>query len=159
MVKKRVKKEINWKVLIVSLVAVYLIAFLGSIFTSSTVSSTWYSVSKPAITPPGFVFPIVWNILFFLLALSLYFSYIKLKNKSKVISLFGINLILNLIWGLLFFGMKSPFYAFLDLILLWLSILWLIIFNWKSSRISSYLLIPYLLWVTFAGYLNLLFFI
>lgn len=150
-------KKINWKILIISLVIVYLVAFLGSIFTTKTVSSDWYTLNKPSITPPSYIFPIVWNILFFLLALSIYFSWKNLKNKKNIIILFGINLILNLVWSVFFFGMKNPSYAFIDLILLWISILSLIIFNWKNSRISSYLLIPYFLWVTFAGILNLLF--
>jgi len=156
---KKSQSKINWKVLIISLVVVYLIGFLGSIFTSPAVSSDWYLQNKPSITPPGFVFPIVWNVLFFLIAISIYFSFTNFKDKKNVVVLFGINLLLNFLWSILFFGMKNPFYAFIDLILLWLSILSLVIFNWKISRISSYLLIPYLLWVSFAGYLNLLFFI
>lgn len=153
------KRGINWKILIASLVIVYLIAFLGSIFTTKTVSSDWYSLNKPGITPPSFIFPIVWNILFFLIALSIYFSWINIKNKKNVILLFGINLILNFLWSIFFFGMKNPLYAFIDLIFIWLSILFLVIFNWNKSRISSYLLIPYFIWVSFAGYLNYLFLI
>jgi tryptophan-rich sensory protein len=133
------------------------VAFWGSSFTSKTVKSDWYIHNAPSITPPNLVFPIVWSILFFLLALSIYFSWINLKNKKKIILFFSINLALNLLWSILFFGMRNPLLAFIDLILLWISILYLVIFNWKNSRISSYLLIPYLLWVTFAGILNFLF--
>ena len=89
--KKRMKK-INWKVLIVSLVVVYLVAFVGSLFTSPVTDSEWYDSIKPSITPPGWVFPIVWNILFFLIALSLYFSWINAMEsdvKKKIAVVFG----------------------------------------------------------------------
>lgn len=140
--------KINWKILIKSIVMVYLVAFLGSLFTST---GSWYESIKPSITPPNYVFPIVWNTLFFLLALSIYFAW----NKRSLI-IYKINLILNLAWSAIFFGLKMPLLAFFDLILLWISIIYLIKINWKSNRISSYLLIPYLLWVTFAGVLNFL---
>lgn len=151
------KKKINWKILIACILIVFIIGFLGSIFTTSAVKSAWYLDNKSSLTPPNYIFPIAWNILFLLLAISLYFSYTETKNKSKVIILYGINLFLNLFWSILFFGLKNPSAAFIDLIFLWLSILSLIIFNWKTNRKAAYLLIPYLLWVSFAGILNYLF--
>ena len=63
---KQEKKKVKWKVLIISLIIVYAVAFIGSIFTSANTNSDWYQSIKPALTPPNFVFPIVWNILFFL---------------------------------------------------------------------------------------------
>ena len=81
------KTKINWKVLIISLISVYAVAFIGSIFTTSAVKSAWYQSIKPAITPPNWVFPVVWNILFFLIALSLYFVWVSIKNIKKVKSL------------------------------------------------------------------------
>jgi benzodiazapine receptor len=154
--KKRLKK--NWKVLIVSLVAVYVVAFIGSLFTSSQTNSQWYLSVKPSITPPNFVFPIVWNILFFLIALSLFFAWTSAKKKSKIkIALvFGINLLFNVLWSVLFFKFKKPNFAFFELILLWISILVMIFTTWKINKKSALLLIPYLLWVSFAGFLNYL---
>jgi len=151
------KKRLNWKIFLFSIIIVYLFAFIGSLFTSSNVSSPWYLENKPSITPPNYIFPIVWNILFFLLALSLAFSYESSRNKILALKLYLINLILNFLWSVLFFGLKNPFYAFIDLILLWFSILSLIIYNWNISRKSACLLIPYLVWVSFAGILNFLF--
>jgi tryptophan-rich sensory protein len=98
--------------------------------------------------------------LFFLIALSLYFAWINAKDKQekrRVDILFALNLFLNVLWSLLFFKLQNPLGAFIDLIILWLSILALIIGLWKISRTASYLLIPYLLWVSFAGILNFLF--
>lgn len=152
------KKRINWKVLIICLIVVYSIALIGSLFTSQNIDASWYESIKPSITPPNFVFPIVWNILFFLIALSLYFSWIKAtkKQKKKIAIVFGINFILNILWSVLFFTMKNPVFSFAELLFLILSIKLMIFTTWKINRISSYLLIPYLLWVTFAGVLNYL---
>ena len=151
-------KKINWKVLVFSLLIVYLIAFLGSLFTSPSIDSGWYDTVRPSITPPNFVFPIVWNILFFLIALSLYFAWTSSdKIDRKIIFLvFGINLFLNLLWSFLYFGIQNPFLAFFELIFLWVSILIMIFATYRINKVSSYLLWPYFVWVSFAGILNYL---
>lgn len=150
--------KINYKVLIISLIVVYLTAFIGSLFTSPVTYSQWYIDNKPEITPPNYVFPIVWNILFFLIALSLYFAWInsKKKQKTKVAFVFGINLILNASWSYLFFTLQKPLWAFVCLIAIWISIWWMIFTVCKIDRKSEWLLIPYLIWVSFAGVLNYL---
>ncbi len=152
------KKRFNWKVFIICLIIVYAIAFIGSVFTSGSVKSEWYESIKTNITPPNFVFPIVWNILFFLISLSLYFAWIYAKKKERwgVILIFGINLFLNAIWSYLFFGIKNVFLAFIDIILIWTSIIGMMIISWQINKKSFYLLIPYLLWVSFAAILNYL---
>lgn len=152
------KKRINWKILIVSLVIVYLVAFIGSLFTSPVTDSAWYESIKPSITPPNWVFPVVWNILFFLIAISLYISWINSNKKQKnlVVWVFGINFVLNILWSGLYFGLKNPLFAFYELILLWVSIIIMILVTCRINKTSSYLLIPYFLWVSFAGVLNYL---
>lgn len=149
-------RKINWKILLSCIVIVFAVAFVGSLFTSSNINSEWYDSIKPSIIPPNFVFPVVWNILFFLIALSLYFVYMnsKKQDKKKIIIVFAINLILNILWSALFFGLQVPLFAFYELILLWLSICLMIYVTYRINKLSSYLLIPYLLWVSFAGYLN-----
>ena len=151
-------KKIKWKILVFSLLIVYFIAFLGSLFTSPVTDSEWYETIKPSITPPNFVFPIVWNILFFLIAISLYLAWISAdKIDKKIIFLvFGINLFLNLLWSFLYFGMQSPLLAFFELIFLWFSIIIMIIATYRIDKTASYLLWPYLIWVSFAGILNYL---
>ena len=148
--------KINFKVLIACLIIVYAVAFIGSLFTSPVTDSAWYLENKPDITPPNFVFPIVWNILFFLIALSLYFVWIKAnkKQKKKVSLVFGINLVLNAFWSFLFFTLQKPSWAFAELIVLWLSIWFMIFTTWKIDKKSAWLLVPYLAWVSFAGVLN-----
>ena len=151
-------KKINWKILIACLLIVYLVAFLGSIFTSPVTNSEWYNSVRPSITPPNWVFPVVWNILFFLIALSLYIGWINAnkKDKSKIALVFGINLFLNIFWSILYFGLKNPTLAFFELILLWISIIFMLTTTYKINKKSFYLLIPYFIWVSFAGVLNYL---
>ena len=152
-------KKINIPLLIICILIVFAVAFIGSLFTSPVTDSAWYLNNKPSITPPNVVFPIVWNILFFLIALSLYFSWNNAKNKKdkkKIAVVFGANFILNILWSVLFFTLQKPLLAFIELVALWFSILIMILITRKVSKISAYLLIPYLLWVSFAGILNLL---
>lgn len=147
--------KINWKVLVISLVIVYAVAFLGSIFTEI---GPWYETIKPSITPPNWVFPVVWTILFFLIGLSLYYSWTcsHKDDKNKLIAYYSINFLLNILWSYLYFGAHNVLFALLDLFVLWVSIIFLIAFNWRVCKRAGYLLIPYLLWVSFAGILNYL---
>mgnify|MGYP006287122181 CR=1 FL=1 len=147
--------KINYKILIASLVVVYFIGFAGSLFTDT---GDWYDSIKPGITPPGYVFAIVWNILFFLIAISIYLSVTKGTQKQRQITLilFGINLLLNFLWSVIFFGMQNTVLAFFELIILGISIISLIYYNYKINKFSAYLLVPYLIWICFAGYLNYL---
>ena len=156
--KKRKLKKINWKILIISLVIVYSVAFIGSLFTSQSTSSTWYQQIKPSITPPNWIFPIVWNILFLLIGLSLYLSWISsnIKEKQKVAIAFGINFVLNILWSILYFGFRNTLFAFYEIIFLIISIASMIYVTYKIDKKSAYLLIPYLLWVCFASILNFL---
>ena len=153
------KSNINFPLLIVSLLIVYLIAFIGGIFTSGNTSSEWYLSIRPDITPPNWVFPIAWNILYACIAISFYFSFLSSKNKktkTNLITIFGINLFLNLLWSFLFFSMKNPFLAFINILILFISIIFMLNITKKLNKVSFYLLIPYLLWISFASLLNLI---
>jgi tryptophan-rich sensory protein len=159
---KKIFKKINWNALFVSFVAVYATALLGGLFTSKGLASLWYQNVRPSITPPGWVFSVAWNILFFLIFISLYLCIKDLKALQKrkwpssLELAFSINLILNFLWCFFYFWLQNPLIAFIDLILLWTSIIVIICLTWKSNRISALLLIPYLLWISFAGVLNYL---
>lgn len=152
---KRVKK-FYWKIFAVCLLLVFFIAFFGSSFSSDTVGSNWYSENKPSFTPPGWIFGPVWILLYFLIALSLYLAWINSnKREKKIIGIvFGTNLVFNGLWSYFFFGLRNASLAFFDIILIWISILAMIHFTWKINKKSAWLLVPYLLWVSFAVVLN-----
>ncbi len=145
--------------MVFSFLIVFAVAFIGSLFTSPNTDTEWYNSIKPDLTPPNWIFPIVWNILFVLIALSLYFAWTNSKNKKNkkiIISVFGINFILNILWSVLYFGLKNPFAGLIEIFFLWISIMFMIYTTKKINKISAYLLIPYLLWVSFAIILNYL---
>ncbi len=127
--------------------------YIGSIFTISSIP-TWYAaLNKPTFSPPNWIFGPVWTALYIMMGISLYMVW-KREPDSIPLSLFGIQLSLNVLWSYLFFGLKSPLYAFIEIIMLWAAIL-LTILNFKNiSKTAAILLIPYLLWVSFAAVLN-----
>lgn len=143
------------KILIYSVLAVILTAFIGSKFT--TIDS-WYESVKPSITPPNIVFPIAWTTLFALIAIAMYLSLSNSKGeiRKNLAIMFGMNLVFNVLWSLLFFKMHYPSLAFVDLILLWFSAIMIMRTCWNVSKPASWLLLPYVLWLTFAGILNYL---
>jgi tryptophan-rich sensory protein len=142
--------------LIVAIVICQLAGVIGSIFTVSSIP-TWYaSLQKPAFAPPNWLFGPVWITLFTLMGISLYLVWDQLDKKEakKSIVIFGIQLVLNIFWSVLFFGLKSPFYAFIEIIILWVSIAFTIFKFYKISRNAALLLIPYIVWVSVATILN-----
>ena len=142
---------------IASIALCYLVAFLGSVFTFSSIP-TWYAqLNKPFFNPPNWVFAPVWTILYFLMAVSLYIIWNKnLENKKqdKAIKIFIFQLTLNLLWSLVFFGLHQPLLGLITIIILWFSIFITIKYFYKLSKPSGYLLVPYILWVSFASVLN-----
>jgi translocator protein len=144
-------------ILIVCLVIAFAPAIFGGLFTSQSVGSEWYLDNKPGFTPPGWVFGPVWTILYFLIGLSLFFVWTnanKKIDKKKIALVFGINLILNALWSFVFFGMQNALLAFLIIIGIWLSILGMVFVSYKIDKKAAWMLVPYLLWVSFAGVLN-----
>ena len=146
-----------WK-LVISLLLPFLASAIGGLFTASSVSTWYVELSKPSFNPPSWIFGPVWTILYLLMGISLYLVWIKKYDKPAFI-VFGVQLVLNALWSILFFGIKSPFFAFIEIILLWLAILITIVYFYRINKISAYLLIPYMLWVTFAAVLNFAIFI
>jgi len=130
---------------------------VGSIFTRPSIP-TWYSsLQKPDFTPPDWLFAPVWITLYTLMGISAYLVWNKgFENKNIKISLFifAVQLLLNALWSFLFFGLHSPLYAFIEIIILWIAIAIVILYFLKISLPSGFLLLPYLLWVSFAVVLN-----
>jgi len=144
--------------LAVSVLACLLAAFIGSTATISSIP-TWYAyLLKPAFNPPNWIFGPVWTTLFIMMGIAAFLIWDKGLEKKEVraaLGIFGLQLILNVLWSVLFFGLHLPLFAFIDIILLWASILATIIYFYGISAAAAYLLIPYILWVSFASILNL----
>ncbi len=129
---------------------------LGSVFTTSSVNNWYTTIQKPVFNPPNWVFAPVWSLLFLMMGISLYLILIKrLDRKVRLgLILFGTQLMLNILWSFFFFDLKNPLIAFIEIIILWFFIFLTTYQFWKIDKKSSYLLLPYLLWVTFAAVLN-----
>ena len=114
------------------------------------------SVQKPALSPPGWLFPVVWALLYLLMAISV--SSVSLATegrvRSRALRLYLMQLAVNCLWPILFFNLQAFGAAFLWLVLLFALIVWMTLQFWEIDRTAGWLLLPYLLWVSFAGYLN-----
>ena len=116
------------------------------------------NMAKPALSPPSWLFPIVWTILFILMGIG---SAIVWQNREQdpeaagaALRIYGAQLVVNFFWSIIFFNMQAYLFAFIWLVLLWLMIIIMIIEFRKTSPAAAWLQLPYLLWVTFAGYLT-----
>lgn len=112
-------------------------------------------LQKPTFAPPGFLFPVVWTILYVLMGIASYLVLTSGKPTGNALIVYGIQLVFNFFWSILFFNLGLCMFAFLWLVLLWLLILLTTVLFYQILKPAGYLMIPYLLWVTFAGYLNL----
>jgi len=129
---------------------------IGSIFTMQSIP-VWYAfLKKPIFAPPNWLFAPVWVTLFILMGVSLYLVWGKGLNKQvkKGLLIFFMQLFLNILWSFLFFGLRSPLYGFIEIIVLWISILITISKFYKISKNAGLLLLPYIAWVTVASFLN-----
>ncbi len=151
------KRRVHAITFVVSFLVVIAVAVVGSIVMDNQAESAWYAQVKSAITPPNWIFGPVWTILFILLALSLAFAWDSAKDKKqrgRVILSYGLNFFFNVSWSVLYFGIHNSAAAFIDLIALWISVVVMVGVTWRRDIRAAWLLLPYLLWVTFAGILN-----
>ncbi len=142
--------------LVASVILCQIAGFLGSLFTTPAIS-TWYrTLNKPFFTPPDWVFSPVWIGLFILMGISLFFVWRRPGHPQlrPALFLFFVQLILNVLWSVSFFGLQSPLLGLIDILLLWMAILFTTLSFFKVSKFAGVLLIPYLLWVGFAILLN-----
>jgi benzodiazapine receptor len=151
----------SYKKLGISLLLPFIAACIGTYYTTPAIPTWYQALQKPFFTPPNWIFGPVWTLLYLLMGLSLYLVWktpVKKVNKQALrsaIVLFGFQLICNTLWSIVFFGLQSP-----ELGLLVIAMLWALIFAtiWKFyafNKTASYLLVPYILWVSFASFLNL----
>lgn len=153
---------------------------VGSLFTAEAIT-IWYStLIKPPLNPPNWIFGPVWTILYVLMGISLFLVWKngwKVRNpllaykrkawnrwserfwvgnlqKQNIIAVFSVQLVLNALWSYLFFGLHHPGLAFFEILALWFAIIYTIINFYRVSKLAAWLLVPYILWTTFAIYLN-----
>lgn len=143
-----------WK-FIISVIGAEVVGSIGVIFTAPNIDTWYQTLNKASFNPPGWLFGPAWTILFFLMGWAFYLIWTSsAKDKMTAYVVFGFQFLLNISWSAIFFGLKLPGEALFEIVLLWLSILWTIIVFYKISKTASHLLIPYLLWVSFASVLN-----
>ena len=142
--------------LVISILICQAAGIIGSFFTFTSVSGWYQTINKPSFNPPGYIFGPVWIILYLMMGISLFLIWQKkhiVSIKYPVI-IFSVQLFLNTLWSIIFFGLHNPLFAFFDILLLLVFIILTVISFYKVSKPASLLLIPYLLWVSFASVLN-----
>ena len=142
---------------IISIFISLAIGGLSAFFTRNNMD-IYSELNTPPLSPPSILFPIVWSVLFLLMGISaamIYNAKDPSDSKARALFVYAVSLFVNFCWSIFFFNMKLFLFSFLWLIILWILILKTILNYVKINRIAAYLQIPYLIWVTFAGYLNL----
>ena len=128
---------------------------IGAIFTTPAIGSWYATLTKPGFNPPNYLFAPVWTALFALMGVGLYLVWqAKSKEKKSAYIIFFIQLVLNILWSVIFFGLKQTGLAFIEIVALWVVILVNIIYFWKINRWAGIVLVPYIMWVSFASVLN-----
>lgn len=142
-------------------ISVFIALAVGGISALITMNSMdlYSEIEPPPLAPPSWLFPVVWTILFVLMGVGAALVYNQRETKpdetKNALIIYAVNLILNFFWSIIFFNFEAYLFAYIWLILLWLVIIAMIVSFRKVSPLAAYLQIPYLIWVTFAGYLNL----
>lgn len=142
---------------VLSLLLCFSAALIGGTATGSAVSTWYQTINRPSWTPPSWIFGPVWTILYFLMAMSFYLIWSKgISRKTKpALNFFLIQLLLNAVWSLIFFGLANFWSAYIEIIAMWAFIFLTIKNTRKISSLAAWLLVPYILWVSFASFLNL----
>ncbi len=131
---------------------------LLSAFLTRGSMDIYRDIVSPPLAPPGILFPIVWTVLYVLMGIGstmVSMAPASETDRSRALLFYGLQLMVNFFWSILFFNQRAFLFSFFWLLLLWVLIVCMIVFFRKVNKVAAYLQIPYLLWVTFAGYLNL----
>ena len=147
---------IRLKPLLINLFIPLAIGGLSALFTMNSMEA-FSNLNQPPLSPPGWLFPVVWTILFTLMGIAAYLiatSSASGKEKRNAFIIYGVQLFFNFLWSIIFFNRGDFLFAFIWLVALWALIIVNIFLFYRISKPAGLLLVPYLLWVTFAGYLN-----
>lgn len=147
----------NKRLLFICIAIPVIVGIVSALLTRNSME-LFQSIDKPPLAPPGWLFPVVWTILYILMGIS---SYLILESGEsqeeirKALTIYGYQLVVNFLWPTFFFNFGWYFFSFLWLVLLWVLVLIMILRFKNISKLAAYMNIPYLVWLTFAGYLNL----
>ena len=149
-------KKGNWKTYLLWIVLTEAVGGLSALLTRQGMEIYNETVIKPALSPPMILFPIVWGILYALMGIAVARTQLKGKStlQEKCLLIYIIQLAFNFCWSIFFFNLQAFCFAFLWLMVLWGLIIWMVLAFKKVDKVAAWLIIPYLLWVTFAAYLN-----
>ena len=149
--------KIRWKELIVAVLIPLIVGGLSALLTSGSMQN-FEQIAKPPLSPPGWLFPVVWTILYILMGIASYLIYTAKYSAGmagNALLFYLLQFVFNFFWSIIFFNMEAYLLAFIWLLLLLILIIITTIKFYKISKPAAYLMIPYILWVAFAGYLNL----
>lgn len=141
---------------IVSVLAAQMAGIIGSFFTFSSMQSWYVFLEKPFFAPPNWLFAPAWITLYVLMGIAAFLVWRKrsMAGAKLALWLYSVQLALNALWSIIFFGMRNPGLAFVEIVVLWVLILVVTVKFFKLEKVAGYLFVPYLLWVTFASILN-----
>lgn len=142
---------------VISILIALFVGALSAFFTKDNME-IYSQINQPPLAPPSFIFPIVWTVLFTLMGISSAIVYLK-NTSSNALTVYAIQLVVNFLWSIIFFNFRAYLFAFIWILLLWILIVIMLYKFYKVNKLAAYLQIPYLLWVTFATYLNFMIFI
>ena len=147
----------KWKPYIISTIIALVVGTLSGLLSMNGMKIYEADVVKPSLTPPGWLFPVVWTILYALMGISAAKIWLtpESRSRSKGLNLYVAQLIINFFWSLIFFNQQAFGFAAIWLLLLWILVALMIREFYKVDRKAAFLLIPYLIWLTFAAYLNI----
>ena len=146
--------NIHWKNLITAVAIPLAVGGLSAWITKDGMKA-FETVNQPPLTPPMWVFPVVWSFLFVLMGIASYLVVMQKGEDTKALTLYAVQLIFNFFWSIWFFNLGWYLFAFLWLVALWILILATTVAFYRISKPAAWLMLPYLVWVVFAGYLNL----
>lgn len=149
--------KIKWKAFIICIAIPLAVGGLSALLSRGSME-TFSALNKPPLSPPGWLFPVVWTILYVLMGVASYLVFTSdadTADKEKALTVYGYQLIFNFFWSLWFFNLSLYLFSFIWLVVLWILIIITTVRFFRISKTAGYLMVPYLAWVTFAGYLNL----
>lgn len=147
----------NWLKLIIAIAIPLAVGFTSSIFTMEGVNGWYRTINKPSWNPPNYIFGPIWTTLYILMGIALYMIWVSNGSKTKKnrpFILFTIQLILNFFWSYIFFSAHEIGWAFVEIVALWLFILFTIFSFASVNKKAAWLMVPYISWVSFAAILN-----